>query len=85
MKDIIIPGNRIKTELKYLLYCYIAANIVNIYAIIRYNTEWIELITWQRFVVFIAFIFYAITIILRILIWSIRKLTGATGKTQTGN
>jgi len=82
MKDIIIPGSRIKAELKYLLYCYIAANLVNLYSIIRYSTEWIELITWQRFVIFIAVIFYAATILIRLIVFIFRKILSKREKAK---
>jgi hypothetical protein len=35
MKDITISGKRIRTELKWLLGCFVAAIIFNVYAIIR--------------------------------------------------
>ena len=74
MKDIIIKGNRIVKELKYLLICYIIANLVNVYAIVNYNTEWMELLTWQRFIIFIAVIFYAFTVIIRLIAVALRQL-----------
>ena len=45
MKDITIPGKRIRTELKWLMACFIAAIIFNIYSIIRYKTSWSEFFT----------------------------------------
>jgi len=74
MKDIIIKGSRIVKELKYLLICYIIANLVNVYAIVNYNTEWMELLTWQRFIIFIAVIFYAFTVIIRLIAVALRQL-----------
>jgi len=74
MKDIIIKGNRIVKELKYLLICYIIANLVNIFAIVKYNTDWMELLTWQRFIIFIAVIFYAFTVIIRLITLALRQL-----------
>ena len=74
MKDIIIKGNRIVKELKYLLICYIIANLVNIFAIVKYNTDWMELLTWQRFIIFIAVIFYAFTVIIRLIAVALRQL-----------
>jgi phosphotransferase system glucose/maltose/N-acetylglucosamine-specific IIC component len=65
MKDITITGKRIKTELFMLLYCYIAANLVNVFAIIYYQTSWLELFTWQRFIMFIGFLFYLVTVLVR--------------------
>jgi hypothetical protein len=73
MKDIIITGKRIKTELYMLLYCYIAANLVNVFAIIYYQTSWMELWTWQRFVLFIGFLFYMVTVLVRLTIHLVRR------------
>ena len=73
MKDIVIKASRIKAELLMLLYCYIAANLVNVYAIIKYQTQWMELLTWQRFVLFIAVVFYVITVVLRVIFFVFRK------------
>jgi len=78
MKDIIITGKRIKTELLMLLYCYIAANLVNVFSIIYYKTQWIELLTWQRFILFIAFLFYVVTVIVRGVIYLVKgRKTGS--------
>ncbi|TVQ16122.1 MAG: hypothetical protein EA361_04605 [Bacteroidetes bacterium] len=83
MKDIIIKGNHITRELKVLLYCYILANLVNVYAIVKYNTDWIELITWQRFIILITVIFYIVTVILRLVIFGARKLISKTARANT--
>jgi hypothetical protein len=74
MKDIVITAGRIKTELKFLLYCYLAANLVNVYAIINYNTNWIELLTWQRLIILIAFIFYITTVIIRLILFALKRI-----------
>lgn len=76
MNDIIIPGKRIKTELKVLLYSYLAANLLNIYAIIKYQTAWSELITWQPFILFITLIFYGVLLIVRLVALGVIRLTG---------
>lgn len=73
MKDIIITGKRIRTELLMLLYSYLAANLLNMFAIVYYQSSWMELLTWQRFVLFIAFIFYLITVVVRGLVYLVKK------------
>jgi predicted MPP superfamily phosphohydrolase len=72
MKDIIITGKRLKTELLMLLYCYIAANVVNVFAIIYYQTSWMEVLTWQRFILFIAFLFYLVTVVVRGIVYLVK-------------
>lgn len=76
MNDIIIPGKRIKTELWVLLYCYLAANILNVYSIIKYQTEWSELITWQPFILFLSVVFYGIALLLRLITLAFIKMFG---------
>jgi uncharacterized membrane protein YbhN (UPF0104 family) len=75
MKDIIIPARRIKTEFLILLICIAVANLVNVYAIWHYETSWLELITWQRFVLFIGFIFYILTVVARLIALLVGKLS----------
>jgi|GEM_PF-716375 len=83
MKDILISGSRIKTELKFLLYSYIAANLVNVYAILNYNTSWIELLTWQRLIILIAFVFYITTVIIRLIFFAIKRLFRKTERVKS--
>jgi hypothetical protein len=83
MKDIVISAGRIKTELKFMLYCYIAANLVNVYAILNYNTNWIELLTWQRLIILFAFIFYITTATIRLIFFGIKKLFRKTERVKT--
>lgn len=78
MKDIVISGKRIKTELTFLLWCYIAANFLNAFAIWIYETRWIELLTFQRLIIVIALFFYALTWFFRG-IWYIAKKIGKKG------
>jgi len=78
MKDIVISGKRIKTELSILFWCYIAANLLNAYSIWFYETRWIELLTFQRLIIVIAMFFYALTWFFRG-IWYIAKKIGKKG------
>lgn len=61
MKDIIITGKRIKTELKILLGAYITANLLNVFAIWYYETNWLELLTFQRLIIVISILLYSLT------------------------
>ena len=78
MKDITISGQRIKTELYFIIASYLLANILNIFSIWYYNAKWIEVITFQRMVLLITSIFYVTTIIVRLclafIIYIIRTL-----------
>jgi hypothetical protein len=74
MKDILISSKRQKTELIIIIVCFIAAFIMNVVSIIVYKTEWSELWTQILWMLVITCGFYALTIIVRILIWLVRRL-----------
>ena len=65
MKDITIPGKRIRTELKWLMGCFIAAIIFNVYSIIRYQTSWAEFFTTLHVVVILSLVFYLLMLFFR--------------------
>ncbi len=65
MKDITISGKRIKTELIWLMGCFVAALIFNVYAIIRYQTSWAEFFTSLHVVVILALLFYMLLLFFR--------------------
>jgi hypothetical protein len=73
MKHIIIPYTALKTELIWFLAVWIFTNLLNIYAILFYNTKWIELITYQPLVIFISLVLYLIVSFIRLLIYTIKK------------
>ena len=65
MKDITISGKRIRNELKWLLGCFAAAIIFNIYAIISYQTSWKEFFTSLHVVVILSLVFYLLLLFFR--------------------
>ncbi len=71
MKDIIIKGERIKKELKTLLYCFIFVMLLNIFSIIFYHTKWTEILTTLHYIIILTLVVYFITGIFRILFISI--------------
>ncbi|MFW6371312.1 MAG: hypothetical protein ACOC10_08930 [Bacteroidota bacterium] len=74
MKDIVITGKRIKTELIYLLVSFIIGIGLNIYAIVKYNTHWKELVT-QLWTVFVfSLVIYLIVLILRLIVFGVISL-----------
>ncbi len=81
MKDITISGKRIRTELKWLLVCFMAALIFNVYAIIRYQTSWAEFITSLHVVVILALVFYIMLLFFRGLLILIIRFSTRKGKT----
>lgn len=74
MKDIIIKGSRIKRELKFWLVSFLIAVIINIYAIIEYNTNWIEIFSQLHIVVIVSILIYILLILIRSVWFYIRHL-----------
>ena len=65
MKDITISGKQIRTELKWLLGCFVAAIIFNVYAIIRYQTSWAEFFSSLHVMVILSLVFYFLLLFFR--------------------
>jgi hypothetical protein len=74
MKDTIIKGSVKRRELIYFIISLTIAFILNIYSIIRYDTEWIEIFSSLHIVLLLSVIIYVLIGILRLLIMGIRKL-----------
>ena len=81
MKDITISGKRIRTELKWLLGCFVAAIIFNVYAIIRYQTSWAEFFTSLHVLVILSLVFYLLLLFFRGLISLIMRFSTRKRKT----
>lgn len=73
MKDTIITAKRKKTELLFLFISFIAAIGLNVYAIIRYNTNWIELLSTLHISLILTIIIYCIILFFRLLYVMISK------------
>ena len=82
MKDIVISGQRIRTELYFLVAAYLLANILNVFSIWYYDANWIEVITFQPMVLLITSIFYAATIIVRLCVALTNYIIGKVKKTN---
>ena len=66
MKDTIITAQAKKRELWILLACFVAANITNWVAIIRFSAPWYEVFTQIGYVVVTSLVIYALIAVLRI-------------------
>ena len=76
MKDIVIPGQRITRELVVFAGCFAAALGVNVYAIVRFGTEWKELITTLHITLGIACLIYIVLALIRGIAFGCRRLFG---------
>jgi len=74
MKPIIISPQRIKREGTYLLVTFIIANLLNVYAIITYQSRWSELISFLPLIIMLSLFLYVIIGLVRLIVFSIRKV-----------
>lgn len=72
MKDIIIPGRRLKNELLVLIGCFAAAFCTNIFAVIKYSRPFTELFTMIGFVVALTLVIYFLLWVVRIVVALVR-------------
>ena len=71
MKDIVISRRRIKTEILVFVACVLAMELLNIYAIIKYDGIWSEAFFSLGFVVVTAIILYAVLSVLRLVAYGV--------------
>lgn len=74
MKDSVITARRKKKELIVLLCCFVIANILNLYAIIAYKTEFRELFTSLGYVLLFTIVLYAFLIIVRLVFYLVIRM-----------
>jgi hypothetical protein len=72
MKDIILTVKQQKMELRWFCACVAAAFVLNLASIIIYRTAWNELWTQLVWVAVIGAGFYALSVVVRLLIAAIR-------------
>lgn len=74
MKDIVISSKRIRIELITLTICFVVANLLNLYAIIAYQTSFVELLTQLGYVFIFSVVLYIAWSFLRAIFYLIKKL-----------
>ena len=74
MKDTIITGNRKIIEIITFIVCFIIACIINVYAIIQYNTPWSEIFTSIGYVFLFAVALYVAWSVIRLVFYYLRKM-----------
>ncbi|HUV68769.1 MAG TPA: hypothetical protein VMW15_03850 [Terracidiphilus sp.] len=74
MKDIVVSGSRIIRELLIFAGCVLAALLVNVYSIVRFNTHWNELITTMPITLAVACVFFAVLALLRGIVFYSRRV-----------
>jgi len=74
MKEIVIKWKWIKREIIIILLLYLVANVVNLFSILFYNTEWSELFSYQGYVLYLTEWMYIISIIVRLIYFGGKRL-----------
>lgn len=80
MKDTLIKATRKKRELWIALVCFLFAFLMNVYSIIRFKTEWSELLTTLHITILLAIFIYILVGIVRLIVWWIMLLFGKKKK-----
>jgi len=80
MKDIVITARRIRLELYMLFASFVIAELVNIYAIVKYDTPWCEAFSQIGFVIILTAVIYVLHWLVRLLVLLcsgiVRKIAG---------
>lgn len=74
MKDIVIKENHIRRELWIFLACLAVMEVINIFAIVKYDGSWVEVFKSLGFVAVAGVVTYLVVALIRILIFSVLKL-----------
>lgn len=72
MKETVITVRRKRREIIALIGCFIVANLVNLYAIIRYKTSYTELFTMLGYVVILTFALYFLWTVIRLIFYAFK-------------
>lgn len=66
MKDTVITAEAKRRELWVLLGCFVVANVINWFAIIKFSTPWYEIFTQMGYVVVTTVVLYFLLGLLRV-------------------
>ena len=80
MKDIVFTAKRQRTELIVFGVCLLVSFLMNVYAIVAFNTEWKELYTQLLWVLAIAVFLYAVSVVVRLLYAGVRSVLKSNKK-----
>ncbi len=74
MKDTVITAKVKRREISLAAGCFLAAFLVNVYAIIRFGTPWTEMFTQIGYVIVLSVIIYAVVWVIRLCIMAVMAL-----------
>lgn len=68
MKDITIKGSTVRHELLWIATCFVAAFLINTYAVVHFDRPAIELLSQLGFVVVITAALYILLAVVRVVV-----------------
>jgi len=74
LKGLYISPRRLKKEITIFAICFIIGFFFNLYAIVRFQTPWHEIISQIGYVLLITISLYFIVFFVRFILFLIRKL-----------
>lgn len=74
MKNTVITARRKKIELLTFLVCFVLGNLANLYAIVSYDTPWMEMLTSIFYVLAFSGVLYVFWTLLRLLFYGVVAL-----------
>lgn len=74
MKDIIITSKTIKREIIVWVGALMVAQLMNVYAIAKFNTQWSELYSQLGYVVVLSVVLYLLIALVR---WLVKLIRGS--------
>ena len=83
MKDLVIPAQSLRRELLVLAGCVLLALLINVVAIIAYETRWIELLTTWRVTLGVTLALYVVAAALRLGWAGLRRLFLSSKRNQS--
>lgn len=80
MKDIIIKSTTLKREIIIWIVALCCAVALNIYAIVKYDASWIELLTQLPVIILLSVLIYLLIIVVRGIAKTILKIVALLKK-----
>jgi hypothetical protein len=74
MKNIIITPRQIRREVFFLIVAFVVANLMNLGAIIGYDSSWKELFTSIPILLLLSMVLYFLMGIFRLIYYAVSKL-----------
>ena len=74
MKNMVIKVKWLKREAIIILICYLIANLLNVFAIAKYDTSWGEILTMQKVVLYTTEWLYMASIVIRLLFYGVKYI-----------